>query len=456
MNFLRLLFGLHEPINRRTYVIAGVSLALLKYLMDVAVVYLAAGKFWPPWAYLSPLLALRDQALRPAPEFLLWAMAAYALPFAWVGLTMSVRRALHAGYTPWLGVAFLVPLVNWLVILRLATAPDGVRAETRMDDSDEYLDAVPLNLKVTLLSVGIGVALTMTMVSTSIYILGKYGWTLFIGTPFVVGAVAGFLNARAGRRGKMEAVLTASSAIFLGGVALLLFALEGAICIVMAAAPALVVAGVGALLGRQMWLMGRRGKDSVRHVALVVLALPFLAGAEAMHTPTVVYEVASAVDIDAPPHKVWDHVVNFTELDAPPAWVQKLGIAYPMRATLDGEGVGAVRYCEFSTGPFVEPITLWQPGVRLAFDVQSQPPALRELSPYRNMHPPHLDGYFRSVRGEFRFVELPGGRTRLEGSTWYELDLAPSSYWTLMADFIIHRIHLKVLRHVKVEAEAAR
>ena len=161
------------------------------------------------------------------------------------------------------------------------------------------------------------------------------------------------------------------------------------------------------------------------------------------------------VVIDGTPMEVWEKVIHFSELDPPSKWVQNTGIAYPIRARLEGEGVGAVRYCEFSTGPFVEPITHWEPGKRLAFDVRSQPVPMAEWSPYREIHPPHLDGYLRSKRGEFRFVALPDGRTRLEGSTWYEIDIAPIGYWSMMSDAIIHRIHLRVLEHVKHDVETA-
>lgn len=69
------------------------------------------------------------------------------------------------------------------------------------------------------------------------------------------------------------------------------------------------------------------------------------------------------------------------------------------------------------------------------------------------MHPPHLDGYPRSERGEFRLIELPGGRTRFEGRTWYRLDLAPRSYWSPRSDALIRRIHRRVLSHVKALSE---
>src|SRR2546425_363348 len=80
---------------------------------------------------------------------------------------------------------------------------------------------------------------------------------------------------------------------------------------------------------------------------------------------------------------------------------------------------------------------------------------MRELSPYRAIRPPHLDGAFRARRGEFRLVALPDGRTRLEGSTWYTLELAPGGYWRLWADLLVHAIHARVLAHAQQLAEAA-
>jgi hypothetical protein len=131
-----------------------------------------------------------------------------------------------------------------------------------------------------------------------------------------------------------------------------------------------------------------------------------------------------------------------------------VGIAYPRRAHIDGAGVGAVRYCEFSTGAFVEPITVWDAGRRLSFDVTEEPPPMREWSPYANVVPPHLDGFFRARRGEFRLVRLTDNRTRLEGSTWYELRIYPEVYWSLFADAIVRRIHERVLEHVRSQVSS--
>jgi hypothetical protein len=447
MNLLRFMFGLSGSVDRRQYLIAGFGLAAVKFAIDSIVLYAINGKFWDPIVYLSPLLSQRVDFLRPAPEEVLWMMVAYSLPFAWVGLTMSVRRAATAGVSPWVGVGFLVPGLNFLVIGLLSILPSKETWELETEDT------IPMTLNAAMLAVGLGVALSMSMVATSVFVLGEYGWSLFVATPFVVGAVAGFLTNKDGRTSAWKTVGVCVVTVFLSAAATMLFALEGVICLVLALPPAIVAVSAGGLIGRAVALsrIASRG----RSVLIFVTLLPFLAGAESLTHDQPEFEVMSAVVIDATPEEVWPHVVNFTELDPPPEWVQATGIAYPIRARLDGTGVGAVRHCEFSTGAFVEPITAWEPGERLAFDVASQPVPMEEWSPYHTIHPPHLDGYLRSQRGEFRFVRLPDGRTRLEGRTWYEVDMAPRFYWSVVVDTLIHRIHMAVLEHVKDEAEHA-
>jgi hypothetical protein len=182
----------------------------------------------------------------------------------------------------------------------------------------------------------------------------------------------------------------------------------------------------------------------------VAVVVPALGLAEARSTPQpAVVAVRTSVVVDAPPEVVWRHVVSFSPLPSRRSLLLRSGIAYPTRAWIDGTGVGAIRHCVFSTGAFVEPITRWDEPRLLAFDVTSQPPAMRELSPWGAIHPPHLDGFLRSRRGQFRLVALPGGRTLLEGTTWYSDRIWPAAYWRIWSDAIIHRIHRRVLDHVK-------
>jgi hypothetical protein len=100
-----------------------------------------------------------------------------------------------------------------------------------------------------------------------------------------------------------------------------------------------------------------------------------------------------------------------------------------------------------------ERVTAWEPERRLRFEVLSTPPAMHELSPYRDLDPPHLHGFYVSKQGEFRLTPLPGGRTLLEGQSWYQHGLTPVGYWNLWAGYIVHRVHVRVMTHIKDLAE---
>jgi hypothetical protein len=78
---------------------------------------------------------------------------------------------------------------------------------------------------------------------------------------------------------------------------------------------------------------------------------------------------------------------------------------------------------------------------------------MQEWTPYAEIHPPHLKGFLVSRGGQFRLIPLSNGQTRLEGTTWYQHHLWPASCWQVWSDFIIHRIHLRVLNHIKVLSE---
>jgi hypothetical protein len=89
--------------------------------------------------------------------------------------------------------------------------------------------------------------------------------------------------------------------------------------------------------------------------------------------------------IDANRGKIWSNVVSFSELPKPSELIFKTGLAYPLRAEITGKGVGAVRHCVFSTGPFVEPITKWDEPQLLQFDVTEQPDAMEGMTFYNGV-----------------------------------------------------------------------
>lgn len=447
-SLLRLLFGLREPVDRRTYALVGFTLMLAKYLVDAALIYAATDVVWTPWAYASPLYSTREHVLGPEHNALMLAMLVWTLPFLWIGLVMTVRRAHDAGLTAWLGLLYFVPFLNYLFMLVLCVLPTNRGAPLAPARSSER----GWNFGRALFSALAAIPLTGALFALSVYALRNYGNSVFLGAPLMLGSISSFLYNRGAVRPFFHAVVVGVVAVVLAMGALMLVAAEGAICLMMAAPIALPMAVVGAVVGRVIAGLGETGFAALWIVPLCSGGLSVIESAlrEPSHS-----EVRSSVDVAAPPEVVWRHVVSFSELPEPDWALFRVGLAYPVRARIEGSGVGAVRRCEFSTGAFVEPITVWDEPRRLAFEVVAQPPPMHEWSPYRHVHPPHLDGYFSSERGEFRLVALDSGaRTRLEGSTWYRLRFGPAPYWRWWSDFFVHRIHARVLDHVRRLAEA--
>lgn len=448
---LRLWFSFDEPVPRGVYLRHGFALSLLKYAVDATVVWLAAHRFHTPLAYLGPSLLLREGN----PVLATWvhvALALWTLPFLWIGASMSVRRAADAGVSAWLGLLFFVPIVNYAMMLALCIAPARARPASERVPESEAL-AVDDRLRSAFHGVAASLLVGLPLVAFCTLALKGYGLALFFGTPFLMGAVTGYLYNRDYWRPYGETAGAAALGQVLVGGALLLFALDGLVCVLMALPFTLGIAALGAAIGREIAF---HTPDRSLPPALALLALPGLAVVErAVPHPPPVHGLVSATLVDAPPEVVWRHVVEFEELPPPTELLFRIGVAYPQRARIDGQGVGAIRRCEFSTGAFIEPITRWDEPRVLSFTVEAQPDPLREWSPYRSVWAPHFDG-FRAVRGEFRLFPLAGGRTRLEGSTWYTLGIEPRFYWRAWADAFVETIHRRVLEQIRREAEAER
>jgi hypothetical protein len=458
--FALLFGGSPRPVDRATYVRAGLSLMALKYVVDAALIGVFAGVAWTPVDYLVPMVAFNGEKVAVFPPSLSIALLIWTLPFIWIGVSLSVRRALDARVFPGLVVLFFVPLLNYLMMLALAFAPRRSPEDTPSvtERFPSQYPAEPELVTAAVRSGGVGIlvgaASGLAAGGIGVLMLRTYGGSVFMGTPFVIGLVSGFIANRTGERTSKDTIVIGQLALLAAGGSLLLLAIEGAVCMVMALPIASPITVLGSVVGRLLAQSGR--PPSYSHITLVFAALLLGTAIDAAMPLPGGRVVATAIVIDASPEVVWRHVTSFSDITAKPAWLFRTGLAYPLRARLDGTGVGAIRHCEFTTGAFVEPITEWQAPHRLAFDVIAQPPPLKEWSPYPHVYAPHLDGFFRTSHGEFRLIALGRGRTRLEGRTWYHLDMQPAMYWTAIADTILHAVHTRVLEHIKSETEKER
>lgn len=440
IEILRLLFGLTLPVDRRTYAAAGALLMALKLGIDALVLYLATGRVWLPWEYL-----VFTRIVDEAPWWAVQVLLLWALPFAWIGVSMSVRRAVDAGLSPWTGLLFCVPVLNVAIMLALCLSPSRRRrTDTRI---------IPAQADNPVLrAVGSAMLVTIPMTALSVFALERWGLALLAGTPLAMGVVAGYVYNRGHERRAGATTLIALVCLVVAGALVILFAIEGVLCLTMAMPLAIPLAILGALLGRGVARTCSRGASPL--LPLLVL-LPLGAWVEPRVLSADSHQVTTRIHVQASLPEVWLNVVSFAPLPAPRQPWFRMGIAYPIGAHISGRGAGAVRSCEFSTGAFMEPITIWQEPTLLGFEVTDQPRPLREITPYARVHADHRQASVTARRGEFRLHSAPGGGTILEGTTWYDLELFPQTYWALWTDFMIREIHQRVLEHIKKQTEDA-
>jgi hypothetical protein len=296
---------------------------------------------------------------------------------------------------------------------------------------------------------GAAVGLLATYVST--LNLQTYGFTLFLAAPVLVGFHSAFALESQRKASLGESVLASLLAIVVLGLGLVAFALEGVICLLMALPIAVPLAILGAFAAHALRKYAFVHQPTV--LLLFIGLTPF--GATMEHqfpTRTDVVQVATSIDIGAPPQQVWRTILQPSHLAAPSQILFRAGVAYPLASHIEGQGASAIRYCDFSTGKLVEPVLIWDEGRRLRFTVKSNPLPMREWTPYARLHPPHLDGFMVSRQGEFLLQALPNGHTRLTATTWYSDHLEPAQYWKLWSDHIIHQVHAMVLENVRQRA----
>jgi hypothetical protein len=300
-------------------------------------------------------------------------------------------------------------------------------------------------------AVGLTCILGWTFTYLEINVFRQYDFGLFIFLPLVMGATSTLiygLNNTTERR-KLLYISLLTLGIFCLG--LLLFAWEGVICLIMSLPIGLFFTWLGHFIGYQM--VKRKMRNTPTTIILLFLSVPSLMAFEKLKSDKEeIRSVVTAIEINAAPEKVWENVIAFPQLKEPTEFIFKTGIAYPINATINGRGVGSVRHCNFSTGSFVEPITVWDEPKLLRFSVEDQPAPMKELSLY-DIHPNHLHGYWVSKQGQFKVIQLANGHTLLEGTTWYVNKIKPDFYWTIWSDYIVHKIHKRVLEHIKNEAE---
>jgi hypothetical protein len=367
----------------------------------------------------------------------------FCLAVSWWLAILSYRRALWSSNGHMIALFVIIPTIQIIAIPLLALTPkDKENIEQQNDDTHKTISDMLIGILW-----GMSIVVGATAISTLSF--GSYGWGLFVMTPFLVGVTTAYFCNRYGDVGSHRTNTAIIMAGFLGCLALLMLALEGFVCILMIIPLSLILSLLGGLFGRAI----ARSRNDQNQPLMTVAILPLVFVMEGYFPPAVLIETEQSIEIAASRKHVWQAVTSKEPISAPPALLTLSGLAYPIESHIIETVSGKQRVGIFSTGASEERVTEWVPEEKLSFNVDKQPPAMEEMSPYRSVHAPHVDGYFKTQNTSFTLKTMPDGTTRLTAKASHMLHIDPVLYWKPFAEWAIEQNVGRVLEDIKSKAE---
>ena len=169
--------SLNEPLGRRAYITAGLTLMAVKYAVDASVIYMVTGITWTPLDYLVPLMSFVGAKIAQFPSWLNLLLLAWTAPFVWLGVTLSVRRAHSAGVSPWWVVAFFLPVLNYGFMIVLSLLPEKFASTPQLEMPAEPRQRPRIAM---VAGAAAGAALGLGVASFGVMVLRNYGLSIFL------------------------------------------------------------------------------------------------------------------------------------------------------------------------------------------------------------------------------------------------------------------------------------
>src|SRR6266498_46955 len=240
-------------VGRSKYFALGLTLFAIKHLLDRIIATSVFKLSWSIFNYWIIGEAIEIDNV-PMGRLKFYAtLVTLAVPFIWVGVVLTLRRLRDIGWPLWFVIIFFLPFVNLLFFLLLSTMPSrrqrtgswhGQGFETTLDriiPRGTFGSAIVGVVVTTLLTISI----TLFSVKGS----GNYGWGLFVGLPFCLGLSSAFIYGYHQPRPLGQCLLVSLVAVGLASAILIAIAVEGVICVAMAAPLGAVMALFGGAIG---------------------------------------------------------------------------------------------------------------------------------------------------------------------------------------------------------------
>ena len=162
-----------------------------------------------------------------------------SLPFLWVGTILTVRRLRSLGWKPGWVLLFFVPIVKLVFFAVLCILPSRGEPSPCEHQSrwvNRFGAIVPRGKwRSAFAAILITAPITVLAAWGGIAVFHDYGWAIFVGLPFFMGFLAALIDGFHEQRSLLRCLAVANCTVVLVAAGLVVFAIEGVICLIMAA-----------------------------------------------------------------------------------------------------------------------------------------------------------------------------------------------------------------------------
>lgn len=235
-------------------------------------------------------------------------------------------------------------------------------------------------------------------------------------------------------------------------ITMLIFRIEGFICLLILAAPFFILGTIGAFIYRIVQINRKKSKGKL----LSLVLLPFLLAPieEYIKSPSDIYIVKSEVIIDATPEKVWDNIVEVKTIEPNEynsGFFNSNGIPRPINATVGNKELGGQRVGNFEGGlMFLETITVYEENKKVSFDIKIDPLTVRQ-----EVFDQHVlkGNYFNFVDASYELTNLENGQVRLTLASSYQLTSKINFYGKFWGNLILSDFQYRLLEVIENRCE---
>ncbi len=230
--------------------------------------------------------------------------------------------------------------------------------------------------------------------------------------------------------------------------------LEGSICVAMALPAFMLFSSLGGVTAGYVNRLYARKRNTT---LMSVMILPILVAPIEVNFLELskTYTVENNITIHASPSVVWQQLgevdlIQPEELDI--TLTSLIGVPRPIKASMNADGVGAVRTSEWEKGVlFREVITSWEPNKKMTYSFDIDPEAIPDHALDKHVK---LGGkYFSPLDGGYYLSEDDSGNTVLTLKTKLIDNTNFGVYSRIWGELIFRDFHYSLLKLMKSRAE---